>query len=81
MKPGTLKPIVIACDEAEADVSDGAVGNAEKIWNALVTLDAAAYCESPDCAATTSHAPTSRSVTTPNAETVHALLVVPTPSV
>ena len=47
VNPGAANPIVIACEEADADVKDGAVGNADAIWNARVTLDAAAYCESP----------------------------------
>ena len=47
VNPGAVNATVTACDEADADVNVGAVGNAATTWNALVTDDAAAYCESP----------------------------------
>lgn len=58
---------------------NGALARDALTWNALATVDAAAYCESPACAATTSQVPTARIVTTPSEETLQALLVVPPP--
>ena len=48
-------------------------------WNARATVDAAAYCESPICAATTSQVPTARIVTTPSEVTLQAPLGVTPP--
>ena len=79
VKPGGTKPTVIACDEADAEVRVGAVANAGRIWNARVTLEAAAYWLSPGCEATTSHVPTARIVTLPSGVTEHAEFVVPAP--
>ena len=79
-KPGAVNPTVIACEDADAEVNVGAVGNAGATWNARVTDDAAAYCASPVCDATASHVPTAKIVTTPSADTVHAPFVVPAPN-
>ena len=59
----------------------GALASEATTWNARVTEDAAAYCASPICAATTSQVPTARMVTTPRVETLHAVFVVPLPRV
>ena len=80
VKPGAVKPTVIACDEAEADANVGAVASAGSTWNARDTDDAAAYWASPAWLATTSHVPTAKIETTPPLDTEHAELVVPAPS-
>lgn len=80
-KPGAVKPTVIACEDAEAEVKVGAVGSAATTWKARVTSDAAAYCASPACEATISQVPTALTVTAPSDETVHAVFVVPAPRV
>lgn len=80
MKPGAVKPTVMDCEDAEAEVNVGEVGNAATTWKARVTDDAAAYCESSAWAATTSHTPTARIVTAPSDDTEHAEFVVPAPS-
>lgn len=80
VNPGGVKPTVIACEDAEADVMVGEVGKAATIWKARETLEAGAYTPVwPDCDAVTSHVPISRIVITPNVETEHAELVVAEP--
>ena len=81
VNPGAANPTVIDCDDAEADVSVGAVASAGTTWNARDTSDAAAYCASPACDATTSHVPTASTVTTPRVDTEHAAPEVPYPEV
>ena len=71
MFAGAVYPMLMAASPAETEAMNGWVARAGMTEIVLVTVAAAAYDESPDCAAVTVQDPMDPTVRVPSAATEH----------